>query len=248
MSLAQELHDMALEKLQGPLNLVEQTAADGGPYMRLTSHVPMAQGEIGNVRVFTSDKVARVVCCSIVVPAIKLDSHMLFVFTDSEGAVPHFTVDSVQAPGTYAFHLDLLPRVELAVNLAHMDEVFAGLTETSKAHSETEGLSKAALDPRQFAVMSPWMLASRATEDAFKETFKAVETYLNHWLGILEGGVSEVGNSTPQSRAERDAAHRAILFSPEVDPVWQQITPLIGEGDANKLIALLRDTSAGEAS
>lgn len=247
MSLAQEMHDMALAKLQGPLNLVEQHGEDGGPYMRLTSHAPMAQGEIGSVRVFTGDKISRVICCSIVVPAVQLDSHMLFVFTDTEGAVPHFTVDSVQAPGTHAFHLDLIPRVDLAVSLDHMEEVFAPLTATCKSHAETEGLSKAELDPRQFAVMSPWMLASRATEEAFQETFKAVETYLDHWLTVLNSGVQDAGNSTPQGRAERDAAHRAILFSPEVDPVWKQISPLIGEEAANQLIGLLRDTSAFKA-
>ena len=42
----------------------------------------------------------QVVTTNIVVPAIQLDSHMLFAFTSSASAVPHFTLDSVQAGTT----------------------------------------------------------------------------------------------------------------------------------------------------
>jgi hypothetical protein len=176
------------------------------------------------------------------VPAIQLDSHMLFAFTDTEGAVPHFTVDSVRNGPDYAFHLDLIPRLDLAVELAYMDAVFAPLTATFKAHRELPGLKPAALDPRQYAVMSPWMLVNRADAEAFTATFKAVNTYLDHWFTVLEGGVTATGDTTPAQRAARDAAHRAVIFNPDVDKVWKQITPLLGAANVEKMLGLLRAT------
>ncbi len=42
-----------------------------------------------------------------------------------------------------------------------MDHVFAPLTPAFKQHRELPGLKPAQLDPRQYAVMSPWMLVNR---------------------------------------------------------------------------------------
>ena len=142
----------------------------------------------------------------------------------------------------YAFHLDLIPRLDLAVELAHMDEVFAPLSAQFKAHRELPGLKPAQLDPRQYAVMSPWMLVNRADEAAFKSTFVAVNAYLEHWFGLMDRGVSAVGHSTPAQRAARDAAHRGVIFNPEVDKVWKQITPLIGAAAVDQMLTLLRNT------
>lgn len=243
-SLSKELHTRTLERLVTRLALREETGPGGGPWLPLTSHAPMAQGPVGDVRVFRGTRIAQLVSCTIVVPAIGLDSHMLFAFTDTEGAVPHFTLDSVKSGPGYAFHLDLIPRVDLAVNLPYMDEVFAPLSAAFKAAREFPGLTPAQLDPRQYAVMSPWMFVSRADEPAFRRTFDTVDAYLEHWFKVLDGGISPaaLGGTTPGERAARDAAHRAILFSPEVDKVWNQITPLIGAAAVEKLIAQLRNT------
>lgn len=246
VSLSKQLHDETLAKLVSRLNLAEVTGADGGPWLPLTSQLPMAQGQIGQVRVFTGAAITRLVSCTIVVPAIQLDSHMLFAFTDTEGGVPHFTVDSVKNGADYAFHLDLIPRLDLAVELAYMDAVFAPLTDTYKAHRELPGLKPAALDPRQYAVMSPWMLVNRADESAFQATFAAVNTYLDHWFTVLAAGVpaAALGSTTPAQRAARDAGHRAVIFNADVDKVWKQITPLLGAANVEKMLGLLRATRA----
>ncbi len=243
-SLSQQMHDRSLARIIERLALEEIPGAEGGPALPLISRAPMAQGQIGQVRMFRGPALSRLLTCSIVVPAIGLDSHMLFAFTDTEGGVPHFTVDSVKAGEHYAFHLDLIPRLDLAANLAYMDEVFAPLTAAFQAHRELPGLAPAQLDPRQLAVMSPWMLVNRADEQAFRATFDSVDAYLDHWFAVLQAGVSDtaLGSSTPAQRAERDAAHRGVIFNADVDKVWQQITPLIGADMVERIIALLRDT------
>lgn len=243
-SLSKQLHDTTVNRIIERLGLTEVTADDGGPLLPLISQVPMAQGQVGQVRVYKGPGITKLLTCTITVPAIGLDSHMQFAFTDTEGAVPHFTVDSVRNGDDYAFHLDLIPRLDLGASLAYMDAVYTPLTETFKAHRELEGLSPAQLDPRQYAVMSPWMLVNRANEAAFRETFKAVETYLEQWFTVLDAGVPQAAlqNSNPQRRAERDAAHRGVIFNAEVDKVWNQITPLIGAEAVEQIIAMLRDT------
>lgn len=243
-SLSQQLSDRTVEQIVARFDLKEVQGAEGGPWLPLHSHAPMFKGAVGQVRVYQGAPLTQLLTCTITVPPIGLDSHMLFAFTDTEGAIPHFTVDSVRSGDGYAFHLDLIPRLDLAVSLAYMDAVFGPLTAAFKAHRELEGLSPAQLDPRQYAVMSPWMCVNRATESAFRATFATVQTYLDHWFALVEQGIAEtaLSGSTPQGRAERDAAHRGVIFNAEVDKVWHQITPLIGAEAVAKIIAQLRAT------
>ena len=230
-SLPGKLFEGTLQRLVDKLGLQEQTAADGGAYLPLLSQLPMVQGEVGNVRLFTGEPLFRVVTCSLAVEPIQLDSHMLFAFTPGSSAVPHFTLDSVKAGEHFAFHLDLIPRLDLGANLKYMDEVFGPLTEAWEAGSAIEGLSRAHLSPRQHAIMSPWMLANRASESAFTLIEDAVRAYQDHWFGLLERGVSAeaLGDTSAEQLARRNLANKRIIFDPAVDPVWERITGMIGE-------------------
>ena len=241
ISLPKSLADKTRDRLVNELQLTEQPGPQGGPWIPLESHAPMAQGSVGEVRRYTGGGLLQLVSCSIVVPQIGLDSHMLFAFTPSETAVPHFTLDSVGAGGHCAFHLDLIPRLDLGANLAYMDEAFTPLTEACQAGRAIEGLSAAHLDPRQNAVMSPWMLAHRATPEAFEKIDDTVTAYLDHWLTLLNKGISSevLDDVNSEILARRDARNKAIIFDPAVDKVWNQIGGLIGEESALALRNLL---------
>ena len=243
-SLPGKLFSTTLERLVERLGLEEQLNDEGDSYLPLVSHLPMAQGEVGSVRLFTGGPLFRVVTCSLAVEPIQLDSHMLFAFTPGNSAVPHFTLDSVKAGEHFAFHLDLIPRLDLGANLAYMDEVFGPLTPAYEAGSAIEGLSKAHLSPRQYAIMSPWMLANRASEEAFTSIDETVAAYQKHWFGLLDAGVSDAAleGSTPTELAERNLRNKRIIFDPNVDPVWERITSMIGE-DA---VAIQRALLIGE--
>lgn len=189
----------------------------------------MSPDPVGVLRTWTGGKgVAKAVYCGLSVDAIGLDSHMVFAFTDGDSLVPHFTLDSVFGQGSFAFHLDLIPRVELASNLPYVDHVFTPLTPVFEELQTREGLSPAAIGPRQRAMMSPWMCVSRASEEAFAGMDGVVAAYLDHWSSLLDGGVpAEL--AAPVDLEARDARNRAALFSREVDPVWDTIARLIGE-------------------
>jgi hypothetical protein len=246
LSLPKALHEKVLNAIVARFELSEDFAEDGGPFLPLISQIPMHDGSVGYMRRFTGNSLFQVVTSSIVVPALQLDSHMVFAFTPSDSAIPHFTVDSVCAGEHHAFHLDLIPRMDLGSQLAYMNEVFLPITDSWERGSAIEGLSRAHLSPRQLGIMSPWMLANRATESAFVEIGSVVDDYLNHWFSLMDKGISAgaLNGVSAQELIQRDQRNKFAIFNPDVDPVWQRIAPLVGQEAADQQIATLRAISA----
>lgn len=235
MALSKELCLNTLEKIRSRFEMQEI----GDPHIPLTSLA--APQPLGACRLFKGEKVQKMVYIGLTFPPAGLDSHMLFAFTPADSLLPHFTLDSVIAGPTFAFHLDLMPRVDLGANLAYMDEVFSPLTDAFTKAKEIEGLSAAHLSPRQLAIMSPWMLAHRATESAFRQIGETVNTYLEHWFGLVENGIKSKIEMGVDQASMRDKLHRSILFDPEVDPVWAQVDRLVGEETSAKLRDILKN-------
>lgn len=245
-SLPETLLQNTLNRVVEACGLAEVAGENGGPWLPLVCQAPMYEGGIGQVRLYRGGPLFQLVSSDIVVPPIQLDSHMMFAFTPSDSAVPHFTLDSVRAGDHHAFHLDLIPRLDLGAQLAYMDACFTPLTPTFERGQAMPGLSPAQLSPRQYAIMSPWMLAKRATAEAFAAIDELVDAYLEHWLGLVADGVPAAALEGVGAAAliERDRRNKAIIFNREVDKVWDQITPLVGEDAAQRQIDLLRRTSA----
>ena len=234
MSLPQQLSLGTLEKIKNRFGLTEI----GSPYLSLSS--PMSPVPVGSLRLFSGDKVHKLVYIGLVVPPIGLDSHMIFAFTKPESHIPHFTLDSVMAGPYFAFHLDLIPRADLGANLAYMNAVFDNLTPIFDEAKKIEGLIPAQLGPKQYALMSPWMLAYRASESAFEQIQTPVNGYLDHWFSLVENGVP--ADAVPSGDfAARDQLNRNAIFDPEVDKVWAQVSRLIGEEMSEKLRGILRN-------
>ena len=119
--LALDLCMRTVEQVVERSKLTEVMGADGGAFAILTNE--RTGGEVGELRIWQGDGVIRKAVYAGIwahVPGvITLDSHMVFVFTDTDSGVPHFTLDSVERGDldTHAFHLDLIPRVDLATHL-----------------------------------------------------------------------------------------------------------------------------------
>ena len=88
--------------------------------------------------------------------------------------------------------------------------------------------------------MSPWMLANRATSDAFSKI--PVMSYLEQWSRLVEQGLPATVTEglTANDFARRDEQNRAVLFNKIVDPVWVQIEAMIGADVGEELRTLLR--------
>jgi hypothetical protein len=234
MSLPQQLSLGTLEKIKTRFGLREI----GSPYLSLSS--PMSPAPVGSLRLFSGDKVHKMVYIGLVVPPIGLDSHMIFAFTQPESHIPHFTLDSVMAGPHFAFHLDLIPRADLGANLKYMNAVFDKLTPLFEEAKKIEGLIPAQLGPKQYALMSPWMLAYRASESAFEQIQTPVNGYLEHWFNLVENGVP--AEAVPAGDfALRDQLNRAAIFDPEVDKVWAQVSRLVGEEMSGRMREILKN-------
>jgi hypothetical protein len=157
--------------------------------------------------------------------------------------VPHFTLDSVKSAEYHAFHLDLIPRAELASHLPYIDRCFTPLTATFESLRSWEGLSRAEVGPRQIAMMSPWMCVNRATEDAFRQMDPVVAAYRDHWFELVQQGIGDevLADLTDTDLADRDRRNRANLFSADVDPVWNQIARLLGAEGSEEIRLQLVD-------
>lgn len=236
------LADTTLDAIVQSLGMTERLGADGGPYMDLVSQLPMVQGSVGSFRVFEGGPLERLVTCTLVAAPMQLDSHMLFAFTKPDSAIPHFTLDSVKAGDHYAFHLDLIPRRDLGAELAYMDAVYGGLTEACEAARALDGLAPAHISPRQYAIMSPWMLVQRATEDAFQNIFPTVEHYRDHWLDLVNQGLpaNATDGADAGALATRSERNRAIVFDPDVDPVWPRVAGLVGQDAVDRMRGILK--------
>ena len=219
----------------------------------------------GKVRLFEGERIARLVyiCIDHTMvarhvpgnPLGRVDSHMIFAFTPANSAVPHFTLDSIfshvppMPEPVLAYHLDMIPRVDLGAHLAYMDRVYGG--EVNDAYAKTRatpGFVTPSLTPRQLALMSPWMLAHRATPEAFAQI--PLEIYLERFCDLVETGIpsSCVTAHAREGLAERDSLNRSILFNPEVDPVWSQVERVIGAETGVRLRALLREQGGSRVS
>lgn len=201
----------------------------------------MSPEPVGSLRLFSGDKVHKMVYIGLVVPPIGLDSHMIFAFTKPESHLPHFTLDSVMAGPYFAFHLDLIPRADLGANLKYMNAVFDNLTPIFEEAKKIEGLTAAQLGPKQYALMSPWMLAYRASESAFEQIQTPVNGYLDHWFNLVENGIEADAVPASTDFAERDQLNRDAIFDPEVDKVWAQVSRLIGEETSETLRGILKN-------
>lgn len=222
MSTTGNLCHRTIDHIADALDLVETqntplvSAMDGSP--------------VGSHRIVGAQGVAEIVYVGMAVEQFGLDSHMLFAFTPAESAVPHFTLDAVLAGPHYAFHLDLIPRLDPGANLAYLDHCFVPLTEAHDAALELDGLTPAHLAPRQWQLMSAWMLAHRADEAGFSSIGPTVDAYRDHWLTLVQGGVPGAATDgvTAEALATRDQANRSAIFSPDVDPVWARVDQLLG--------------------
>lgn len=199
-------------------------------------------GPVGALRLFAGDVVAKLVYIGLTVPQFGLDSHMIFAFTPADSPLPHFTLDSVMnGPDNFAFHLDLIPRVDLGANLDYLFAVYDALNAPFEETARIEGLTPARLGPTQYAIMSPWMLAYRANASAFDAIAQPVDTYLRHWFGLLEHGLHDLPAYEAAALAERDRLNRAAIFNPRVDRVWAQVDRLIGPDTSATLRDILKN-------
>ena len=259
-TLASKLSQSTLDSIINHFQLKEVHGSAGGDFLPLKAE-SFGGADVGGMRVWDGGDgpIKKMVYIGIAVDAIGMDSHMIFAFTQPDSLIPNFTLDSVFStlpPGmdpimpeggeTYAFHLDLIPSVDLGINLPYMEKCFIPLTETQTACREYEGIIPALLSSAQNAIMSPWMLAQRADTNAYNGiVFKSTEAYLNHWFDLVDNGLGDI-DVVAGDPADRERRNRALIFSRELDPVWKKIDMMVGTETSDYMITVLRNQEIEE--
>ena len=240
MSLPATLVVPALDSIVVRVGAVEIHGPDGGPYRSLRSVDDGAPA--GQVRVWTSEAVPRIVYANLDLQSHAMDSHVFYAFAPAASGVPHFTLDAVAARGIHAFHADLIPRVDLSTHLAYMDAVFASLDATQGAVDADAAFKPAVVPPRGRAMMSPWMLANRLDEAGFPSATVPSLVYLEHWLALVEKGLPAdvVASLADVDLVERDAVLRRNLFGQDIDPAWDMAARMVGDEPIKALRAAMK--------
>jgi hypothetical protein len=234
MSLAREIVQRSIDHLVGALGLEEVRREDGVFKLLRSEAMPDFSGSL---RVFRGrEHVERMISTSLFIPTRNHQTHMVFCFGAPDEPIPHFTLDSSDhGQGRYAFHLDLIPRVELGANLTHMRAVYGPLTEAFVHARSIEGLTPVNITPEQRSVMSSWMLVHGATEEAFTRCeSELIAPYREHFVTLCKQPPTGV-----DVQPARDQAVRAALFDPSVDPVWGRVDRMIGAESTALLRGLL---------
>jgi hypothetical protein len=237
MSAPADLVLPVLDRLVAALGAVETPGADGGPFLSLTT---LDDGSpAGRVRVFAAPQVPRIVYSSIDVPG--METHLVYAFAPADSAVPHLTLDAVATRGIHAFHVDLVPRVDLATHRAYLVDAFAPLDAPHRQVDADPTYVPAAVPPQGRALMSPWMLACRTDEAGLAACAPTVDAYVVHWLGLVADGLGAeaAAEVSGEDLAARDAALRQNLFGLDVDPAWDHVAGVVGAAPVSTLRAQL---------
>jgi hypothetical protein len=232
MSLLQELADRLRDDIVTRYALTEV----GDPYEPL---VLASSGEqVGAVRVWTGPQIPTFIDSRLVIPAMGVDSTQFHAFAASDTAVPHLGSDVAGIEGRLSFNVDLTPRVDLAVEPAYLDGVYAPLSDARAAAYAMAGAVPVDLPLRLLAVSSPWITGVTVGEDAVPEIEKVYRVYIERFYDLIDHGVPAL--STEVDLVERDRAHRRAQFDPASDAVWDFLAGLLGQSSIDAILALVR--------
>lgn len=195
---------------------------------------------VGELRVYRGrGRVRKIVSSHFTLSEPSIDSHSVAVFTAPESPVPHFVLDSVQVGAKVSFRLDLLPKRDLAVSLPYLDRCFAPLSDLCHELEVDPRFTRAAVPIRQRALCSPWMVLYSLDPQHIDAALGYVQRYFAHWASLLRSDAPEL-HASPEI-AVRDAHHRKLVFSREVDPSWGTLDQALGKDTVDLLLHELAD-------
>jgi hypothetical protein len=225
----QEMTDRVRDRLVERLGLTEV----GDPYEHLGR---VSDGSpVGHVRVWTGDRVACLVDSRLTVPDLGIDSTMLHAFTRAGSTSPHLVSDLAGLPHGVNFHVDLVPRVDLASQPGYLDTVYPPLTD-ARAAAYAVAEASVNIPLRLIAFASPWLVGVTVTPERLSEMEQTYLDYVDHFAELVEKTPAVDG---APDVAARDAVTRRAQFDAATDPVWDMLANLVGRASVDRLLALL---------
>ena len=157
-------------------------------------------------------------------------TQLFYAFSRPNSLMPHLAVEWSVHDDEVAMHVDLLPRVDLAVNADYVDEVYTALNPALDEVRALPDLLPDPLPPRRAVGFSPWLVAVRGPLGLASALAGTVDQYIDRWFALFSGGVSasvDPISNDPSRLVQRDRYPRVSLF-PDDDPQWARITRRCG--------------------
>ena len=202
------------------------------------------KGNVGELRRYRGRRGVQDVVGAHLAPGVPpLDSHMVVVFTDPESPVPHLVVDSVVFGEQASFHVDLLPKADLAESPHYLAHCFAPLDALKERMEEDERLVAGKVPLAQQALLTPWSATYQVAPANLALAMEYTQAYFDHWSSLVtEPWPTQVeAEVSGEGAARRSRALRRRLFSRDVDPVWSMLDRAIGSESVDRLLAALND-------
>lgn len=238
MSDPQYLFNLVFQALQKTVCAQEVTTAGNSCFRELVRQD--SGNKLGELKIYRGiGPVDLVITTSLLAADNQLESYMCVALGKADTAIPHLVFDVVASEGHASFHIDLLPRVDVAVEADYIDAVYEPLSAALDSFSANEAF-QIGFAPRSLrAKFTPWTgLFSALAPQLLCEGEDLIVSYTDHWLHLVETGV--VSSLDTAALQGRDQQHRAAIYQRSSDPLWAFLDGFIGEESTSLILGLLR--------
>ena len=182
-------------------------------------------------------------------PGVRNEIHSLYAFSLPSTLAPHLALEwgHIEGPegedGRLSVFVDLLPRLDLAVNQDYIDELYEPLTPVLVEAWDIKGARSDRHLPRRIVAFSPWRFSASAPASEVDALLEVVDRYTDHWLATLSGGVGASVDplaSDPSRLVQRDKYHREAMFDEKAMAHWSKFYQALSFNDAAELRHTLR--------
>lgn len=240
MNPSARLTDHIVARIQELEPIVEQVSAEQ-PYQLLRQ--PDSNKVIGSIRLFNgTELIDKVVVVQVTAAAMQMDAYMVMAFTRPGSLYPHLAFDSEWLPDDAAFHIDLLHKQDFSTDIAYVQSVMEPLTPAFEVANNNPDFRFSDATRLMKALLNPWMASYHCAPEHLADARPVIDAYLDHWLSLRDCPVDEVALNIGDDEmvAAYDKAHRAALFDPKVDVLWEFLVNIIGLESRDLILQLVR--------
>ncbi|WP_101757700.1 hypothetical protein [Oceanicoccus sp. KOV_DT_Chl] len=207
---------------------------------------PQSGIEVGSIRVYQgSNIIDKVVEVNLRADEMAMDAYMVMAFTRPGSLYPHLAFDTELQTEDSAFHIDLLHKREFSTDIAYIQSVMQPLSNAFNAANNNPDFRFSEATLLMKALLNPWMASYHCAPEYLPDAQVTIDAYLDHWLSLAKRPADEfqVNTDDCDTVAAFDRAHRAAIFDPQVDILWEMISNLIGTESRDLILRLVRGTN-----